>query len=186
MSGSLAENSAVSLTTKPERNNSLARRKKKELPKIDHMVDPLVEEFRIRLFPIQEIPEAVVWAERGNIAIHENYHSRRRQSYHVICGVKERLEDFCRRIGVPEEAITASEFFRFWHLTWFPHLSDPEAIAKASQKAKKRATRSAANASGKGGNCTPKGARSGKEAAVTASSGQGGRPQGCTIHRIRP
>jgi hypothetical protein len=166
----------------------LARRKKKELPKIDHMVGPLLEEFRIRLFPIQEIPEAVVWAERGNIAIHENYHSRRRQSYHVICGVKERLEEFCRRIGVPEEAITASEFFRFWHLTWFPHLTDPEAITKAGQKAKKgAATRSGSVASGTGGNGSAKGSsRGGKKAAVAAGSDQGSRSRGCTIHRIRP
>jgi len=126
--------SIVSLTTKPERNNSLARRKKKELPKIDHMIGPVAEEFSIRLFPVHDIPEAVAWAERGNIAIHENYHSRRRQSYHVICGAKERLEEFCRRMGVPEDAITASEFFRFWHLTWFPHLCCPQEPRQEGKK----------------------------------------------------
>ncbi len=67
-----------------------------------------------------EIPDAVTWAERGNIAIHENYHSRRRQSYHVISGDKDNLLRFCRRLDIPPDYITASEFYRFWHLTWYP------------------------------------------------------------------
>jgi len=99
----------------------LARRKKQELPKIDHMIAPLAEEFSIRLFPVQDIPAAVAWAERGNIAIHENYRSRKRQCYHVISGDRNLLQQFCDRMKVPENAITASEFFRFWHLTWYPN-----------------------------------------------------------------
>lgn len=84
----------------------------------------------MRLFSLSDIPEAVAWAERGHIAIHENYHSRRRQSYHVICGEKDPLLRFCQRIGLPPSYITASEFFRFWHLTWFPerdHIQSPSA-----------------------------------------------------------
>ncbi len=103
----------------------MARRKKKPLPEINHIIEPLKEAFRIRFFSLQEIPEAVAWAERGNIAIHENYHSRRRQSYHVICGNKDILFDFCHRLRIPLDYITASEFYRFWHLTWYP-LEVPE------------------------------------------------------------
>ncbi len=98
----------------------VARRKKKPLPKIDHIIKPLAEDFGVRFFTLQEIPQAVAWAERGRIAIHENYHSRRRQSYHVICGEKDPLYEFCDKVGVPYDYITASEFYRFWHLTWFP------------------------------------------------------------------
>ncbi len=79
-----------------------------------------MEAFRIRFFSLLEIPDAVVWAERGNIAIHENYHSRRRQSYHVICGDKDNLLRFCHKLNIPLAYITASEFYRFWHLTWYP------------------------------------------------------------------
>ncbi len=98
----------------------MARRKKRPLPEIKHIIDPLKEAFRIRLFGLQEIPDAVAWAERGNIAIHENYHSRRRQSYHVICGDKDTLFNFCLRLDIPLDYITASEFYKFWHLTWYP------------------------------------------------------------------
>ncbi len=100
----------------------MARRKKKALPDITGVIAPLSEAFHVRVFSLTDIPEAVAWAERGNIAIHENYHSRRRQSYHVICGNRDNLVGFCREIGVPENFITASEFYRFWHLTWFPNL----------------------------------------------------------------
>jgi len=83
-----------------------------------------MEEFPIQFFKLQDIPKAVTWAERGNIAIHENYHSRRKQSYHVISGNRDNLARFCKRIGVDPEDITASEFFRFWHLTWFPEITE--------------------------------------------------------------
>ncbi len=104
----------------------MARRKKKKLPAIDHIIEPIAHEFDIQVFQLKDIPKAVTWAERGNIAIHENYHSRRRQSYHVICGDKDNLIRFCNKVGVDPSNITASEFFRFWHLTWFPHLSEQE------------------------------------------------------------
>ena len=112
----------VKLTVDAESNNILARRKKQKLPEIGPIIEALQKEFDIQVFKLQDIPDAVTWAERGNIAIHENYHSRRRQSYHIICGDKDNLVRFCHRIGVNPENIKASEFFRFWHLTWFPHL----------------------------------------------------------------
>jgi len=99
----------------------LARRKKKKLPEIGPIVETLKKEFPIELFKIQEIPSAVTWAERGNIAIHENYHSRRKQSYHVISGNKDNLVRFCNRLGISPSDIKASEFYRFWHLTWYPN-----------------------------------------------------------------
>ena len=108
----------------------MARRKKKKLPKIDHIIEPIAHEFDIRFFKLMDIPKAVTWAERGNIAIHENYHSRRKQSYHVICGDKDNLVRFCNKVGVDPSDITASEFFRFWHLTWFPDLSEQEDTAR--------------------------------------------------------
>ncbi len=108
----------------------MARRKKKKLPEIGHLIEPLKGEFEIEVFKLKDIPQAVTWAERGNIAIHENYHSRRRQSYHVICGDKDNLVRFCSRIGVDPANITASEFFRFWHLTWFPHMHDGDKMPK--------------------------------------------------------
>ncbi|WP_157608238.1 hypothetical protein [Thermodesulfatator atlanticus] len=74
----------------------------------------------IKIFGISQIPEAVNWAETGGIAIHENFHTPRRASYHVISARKENLEAFCRKLGLSPERIKASEFFRFWHLTWQP------------------------------------------------------------------
>ncbi|NDY41755.1 hypothetical protein G3N55_02665 [Dissulfurirhabdus thermomarina] len=98
----------------------MPRRKKRPLPDIRPLIAPLQEEFQVRFFSLQEIPQAVAWAERGHIAIHENYHSRRRRSFHVICGRRDNLVRFCERLGVSPECMTASEYFRFWHLTWFP------------------------------------------------------------------
>lgn len=98
----------------------MARRKRPPIPDITDILEPIQQDLRIRFFSLRDIPQAVAWAERGNIAIHENYHSRRRQSYHVISGEKDALQNFCDRIGLPGDFITASEFFRFWHLTWFP------------------------------------------------------------------
>ncbi|HID97492.1 MAG TPA: hypothetical protein EYP57_04800 [Thermodesulfobacteriaceae bacterium] len=98
----------------------MARRKKKPLPDIQHYLKAFPDEYKVRMFALREIPQAVAWAELGNIAIHENYHSRRRQSYHVICGQKDNLLRFCHKIGASVNEIKASEFYRFWHLTWFP------------------------------------------------------------------
>ncbi len=89
-----------------------------------------MDEFGIQVFKLHDIPKAVTWAERGNIAVHENYHSRRKQSYHVICGNKENLVRFCNKIGVDPSSINASEFFRFWHLTWFPDPSEEKVLPK--------------------------------------------------------
>ncbi len=105
----------------------MARRKKKTLPDISGILSSLSKDFPVRFFKLTDIPEAVAWAERGNIAIHENYHSYRRQSYHVICGDKDNLARFCRFMGIPDDYICASEFYRFWHLTWFPHLDSQQA-----------------------------------------------------------
>ncbi len=97
----------------------MARRKKK-LPDISDLIQSMETDLAVKLFPVSQIPQAVAWAEQGNIAIHENYLSRRKQSYHVISGQKEGLLSFCDRIGLPHDSISASEFFRFWHLTWTP------------------------------------------------------------------
>ena len=122
------------LPANAERNNILARRKKRPLPDISDLLKSLEKDFKIQFFRLQDIPHAVAWAERGNIAIHENYHSRRKQSYHVICGEKENLERFCNRVGLSENYITASEFFRFWHLTWFPDTQKPPNCQATSGK----------------------------------------------------
>jgi len=95
-------------------------RKKKTLPDISDLIGTMEEHFQVRFFPLREIPQAVAWAERGNIAIHENYNSRRKQSYHVISGRRENLVRFCEKMGIPPENISASDFYKFWHLTWFP------------------------------------------------------------------
>jgi hypothetical protein len=84
------------------------------------MLEKLQSDFHVRMFSLMEIPEAVAWAERGRIAVHENYHSRRKQSFHVICGDRDELLKFSRAIGMPDDAVKASDNFRFWHLTWFP------------------------------------------------------------------
>ncbi len=103
----------------------MAKRKKRPLPDIENVLKSLEKDFDIKMFRLQDIPRAVAWAERVYIAIHENYHSRRRQYYHVIFGYRENLDRFCRAIGVSPDYITASEFFRFWHLTWFPEAAKP-------------------------------------------------------------
>lgn len=116
-----------------ESNNILARRKKKKLPEIGPVVEALKKEFPVELFKLQEIPNAVTWAERGNIAIHENYHSRRKQSYHVISGNKDNLVRFCNRLGIDPNDIKASEFYRFWHLTWYPNGNEDSDLPPTSK-----------------------------------------------------
>ncbi|OCC15382.1 hypothetical protein DBT_1129 [Dissulfuribacter thermophilus] len=93
-------------------------KRKKPLPDIQKILARLEKELNCRYFTISQIPEAVTWAERGNVSIHENFHSRRKQSYHVISGSKEAIEAFCNFVGIPLDAIKASEFYRFWHVNW--------------------------------------------------------------------
>jgi len=121
-------------------NNKVARRKKK-LPDITNIIKPLETELGAKIFPLTQIPQAVSWAEQGNIAIHENYLSRRRQSYHVISGRKENLLRFCDKIGIPREDIRASEFFRFWHLTWMPPLPPEDPPKRRRRRIRKKKIR---------------------------------------------
>ena len=102
-------------------DSTVAMQKKPPLfPNIEGIIESLRKDFNIRFFVFNEIPQAVAWAGRGNIAIHENYHSHRRRSYHVICSEKEDLLRFCKKIGVPSNYVTASDLYKFWHMTWFP------------------------------------------------------------------
>lgn len=98
----------------------MSPRKKKKLPDISPYLGNLEKKLGAKYFPLSNIPEAVTWAEMGNISIHENFASRRKQAYHVISGSKQKLEEFCRELGLPTTQIKASEFYKFWHLTWFP------------------------------------------------------------------
>ncbi len=93
---------------------------KEELPDIRERLAGLEEKLNCRYFSLKEIPDAVTWAERGNISIHENYHTKRRQSYHVISGSKEAIEAFCKLVGISTDNIRASEYYRFWHVNWVP------------------------------------------------------------------
>ncbi len=88
--------------------------------KLNQLLEALQKELPIKFFGLLEIPEAVAWAERGGIAVHENFHTKRRFSYHVISTSREMLEKFCQLVNLPLENIKASEFYRFWHLTWVP------------------------------------------------------------------
>ncbi|WP_157627857.1 hypothetical protein [Thermodesulfatator autotrophicus] len=80
----------------------------------------------IKFFNLTQIPEAVNWAETGGISVHENFHTRRKLSYHVISASRENLEAFCRKVGLPTDQIKASEFYRFWHTTWTPFPPGPK------------------------------------------------------------
>lgn len=91
---------------------------------MDHILEKLQDDFHVRIFKLEEIPHAVVWAERGRIAVHENYNSRRKQSFHVMCGDRGELTRFSMAIGMSEKDIGASDNFKFWHLTWFPEKQD--------------------------------------------------------------
>lgn len=93
---------------------------KQVVPDIREALSTLEKKLNCRYFSLSEIPDAITWAERGNISIHENYHTRRKQSYHVISGSKEAIEAFCRVVGIPLDAIKASEYYRFWHVNWVP------------------------------------------------------------------
>ncbi len=104
--------------------NAVSPRKKKKLPDITPYLETLERKLGAKYFPLTKIPEAVNWAEMGNISIHENFASRRKQAYHVISGSKQKLEDFCRELGLSPAQIKASEFYKFWHLTWFPNQSE--------------------------------------------------------------
>ncbi len=88
--------------------------------KLTRLLENLQSQLPVKFFSLEEIPEAVIWAERGGIAVHENFHTKRRYTFHVICAKRDKLEDFCRLANVPPEEIKASEFYRFWHLTWIP------------------------------------------------------------------
>lgn len=94
--------------------------------RLNQLLNALKKELPIKFFGLLEIPEAVAWAERGGIAIHENFHTKRRHSYHVISASRESLEAFCRKVNVSPENIRASEFYRFWHLTWVPFTPPPK------------------------------------------------------------
>ncbi len=98
----------------------MSPRKKRSLPDITPFKELLEKRLGAKYFPLTQIPQAVSWAEAGNISVHENFASRRKQAYHVISGSRQKLEEFCRELGLPLERIKASEFYRFWHLTWFP------------------------------------------------------------------
>ena len=93
---------------------------KRELPDISKALAKLTKTLNCRYFSLSEIPQAITWAERGNISIHENYTSRRKKSYHVMSQSKQAIETFCKLLGIPLEAIKASEYYRFWHVTWVP------------------------------------------------------------------
>ncbi len=88
--------------------------------KLNQLLKNIQSQLPVKFFALEEIPEAVAWAEEGGIAVHENFHTRRRYSYHVICAHKNQLEKFCRLVNLPASKIKASEFYRFWHLTWVP------------------------------------------------------------------
>lgn len=98
----------------------MARRKKDPLPDITSILKSIKDELNIRFFTIDAIPDAISWANLGNIAIHENFKSKKYRSYHVICGNKENLLRFCQKTGTRPCDIVASEFYRFWHLDWSP------------------------------------------------------------------
>ncbi|NPB09921.1 MAG: hypothetical protein GXO17_06160 [Thermodesulfobacteria bacterium] len=87
---------------------------------LTQLLETLQKKLPIKFFRLSDIPQAVNWAERGGIAVHENFHTKRRYSYHVISAQKEKLEEFCNLVKLPASNIKASEFYRFWHLTWAP------------------------------------------------------------------
>ena len=110
----------------------MSPRKKRGLPDITPFKEILEKRLGARYFPVSRIPDAVSWARAGNISVHENFASRRKQAYHVISGSREKLEAFCRELGLPTERIKASEFYRFWHLTWFPHEDGAEGQGRSA------------------------------------------------------
>jgi hypothetical protein len=102
----------------------VTRRKKNPLPDISSILNPIKDELNIRFFTLDGISDALSWANLGNIAIHENFKSKRGRSYHIICGDKENLLHFCKKAGVKPCNIVASEFYRFWHLDWSPQAEE--------------------------------------------------------------
>ena len=90
------------------------------MTKLDKIIETLRHKFhfKIKIFPLEKIPDAITWAERGFISIHENYLSRRKKSYHIISTDKERLLRLCRELSIPEGSIRSSDFYKFWHTNW--------------------------------------------------------------------
>ncbi|AEH45081.1 hypothetical protein Thein_1213 [Thermodesulfatator indicus DSM 15286] len=105
--------------------------------KLNQLMASLQKELPIKFFNLTQIPEAVSWAETGGISVHENFYTRRRFSYHVISASKENLEAFCHKLGLPKDKIKASEFYRFWHLTWTPFSSEPKPKRRRGRPPKK-------------------------------------------------
>lgn len=110
---------SITVTMKKRLFNAVVRHKKNLVSDINNILAQIKDELPVRLFTLNEIPEALVWAERGHLAIHENFKSRKHQSYHVICADKDPLCRFCQKMGLSTGDIVVSEFYRFWHLTWF-------------------------------------------------------------------
>ncbi len=88
----------------------------------DELIAGLSQKYRlkIKIFPVNKIPDAITWAERGFIAVHENYQSRRKKSYHIICADRDRLLLLCKELSIPEASIRSSDFYKFWHTSWIP------------------------------------------------------------------
>lgn len=108
-----------------ERHLKSYQRKIRQVPymtKLDKIIETLRRKFhlKIKIFPLEKIPDAITWAERGFISIHENYLSQRKKSYHIISTDKARLLRLCRKLSIPEDSIRSSDFYKFWHTNWVP------------------------------------------------------------------
>ena len=93
--------------------------KRKPLPDIQYIISSLAPYCNAKYFSVTEIPLAVQWAKEGGVSIHENYSSLRTASYHVLSKEITAILLFCKKIGIPSHHIKSSEYYRFWHLTWF-------------------------------------------------------------------
>lgn len=106
------------------RSKSCRKDKSQTLDRVqtDQVVEELCRKYKlkIKIFPVNKIPEAITWAERGFIAIHENYQSRRKKTYHIISSDKEKLLFLCTELSIPQESVRSSDFFKFWHTSWAP------------------------------------------------------------------
>jgi len=78
----------------------------------------------LRFFNLAQVSEAVWWAEQGNIAVLENYNTRRKTLFHVMSASQLKLRQFCDHVSLPHDHISTSEYFKFFHLDWTVPLAD--------------------------------------------------------------
>lgn len=81
-------------------------------------IKPLEKECMVRVFSLKELGDALLWAKFGHISIHENFATKRKGMLHVMSCERDRMLDFCYKLGLNPNDIKYGELFKFYHFNW--------------------------------------------------------------------